>query len=69
MNKKWQQKNRSWCLKILDHVTLRMQILTDPHSPEKYRVLAPTANMPEFATAFSCGKAALRSEDKRVNIW
>jgi putative endopeptidase len=46
-----------------------MQILTDPHSPEKYRVLAPTANMPEFATAFSCGKAALRSEDKRVNIW
>jgi hypothetical protein len=21
MNKKWQQKNRSWCLKILDHVT------------------------------------------------
>jgi putative endopeptidase len=48
---------------------LRMQILTDPHSPEKYRVLAPTANMPEFATAFSCGKAALRSEDKRVNIW
>ncbi|WP_293933921.1 M13 family metallopeptidase [Iodobacter sp.] len=48
---------------------LRMQILTDPHSPDKYRVLAPTANMPEFATAFSCDKAALRSEDKRVNIW
>jgi len=22
MNKKWQQKNRSWCLKILDHVKL-----------------------------------------------
>ena len=28
MNKKWQQKNRSWCLKILDHVTfLALQLL------------------------------------------
>ncbi|AMC36122.1 M13 family metallopeptidase [Janthinobacterium sp. B9-8] len=48
---------------------LRLQILTDPHAPEKYRVIAPFANMPEFASAFSCGKSALRSQDKRVNIW
>ncbi|PHV01356.1 hypothetical protein CSQ88_12485 [Iodobacter sp. BJB302] len=48
---------------------LRLQILTDPHAPEKYRVIAPIANMPEFAAAFSCDKSALRSEDKRVNIW
>ncbi|NHQ86929.1 M13 family metallopeptidase [Iodobacter sp. HSC-16F04] len=48
---------------------LRLQILTDPHAPEKYRVIAPIANMPAFAAAFSCDKSALRSEDKRVNIW
>ncbi len=48
---------------------LRLQILTDPHAPEKYRVIAPFANMPEFAAAFSCDKSTLRSEEKRVNIW
>jgi iron-sulfur cluster assembly protein len=28
MNKKWQQKNRSWCLKILDHHTSECAGLT-----------------------------------------
>jgi putative endopeptidase len=50
---------------------LRLQLATDPHSPEKYRVLAPLANMPEFAQAFSCpaGRSPLRQENKRVDIW
>jgi hypothetical protein len=29
MNKKWQQKNRSWCLKILDHVNTIVLIQRD----------------------------------------
>jgi putative endopeptidase len=45
---------------------LRLQINTDPHAPAKYRVIAPLANMPEFAAAFSCHQGAA---DKRVNIW
>ncbi|HEX8956758.1 MAG TPA: M13-type metalloendopeptidase, partial [Burkholderiaceae bacterium] len=50
---------------------LRLQILTNPHSPDKYRVIAPLANMPEFAKAFSCSGAQspLRPEATRVNIW
>ncbi|GAC1416363.1 MAG: M13 family metallopeptidase [Burkholderiaceae bacterium] len=50
---------------------LRLQLATNPHSPEKYRVLAPFANMPEFAAAFSCsgGRTPLRPADKRVDIW
>ncbi|GGX30267.1 M13 family metallopeptidase [Undibacterium squillarum] len=50
---------------------LRMTLATDPHSPDKYRVLAPLANMPEFSAAFRCeGKRSpLRTEAKRVNIW
>lgn len=42
-----------WC----GHETpqrLEDQILTDPHSPSKYRVLGPLANNEQFATAFSC---------------
>ena len=50
---------------------LRLQLATDPHSPDKYRVLAPLANMTEFAEAFSCpaGRSPLRPENKRVDIW
>jgi putative endopeptidase len=50
---------------------LRLQLATDPHSPDKYRVIAPLANMPEFAQAFSCTaeQTPLRAEAKRVNIW
>jgi predicted metalloendopeptidase len=48
----------------------RMRILTDTHSPPRYRVKGPLANMPEFAQAFSCdaGKTLL-SESDRANIW
>ncbi|MBV8636227.1 MAG: M13 family metallopeptidase [Burkholderiaceae bacterium] len=51
--------------------SLRLQILTNEHAPDKYRVIAPLANMPEFAKAFSCSAAQspLRPEATRVNIW
>ena len=50
---------------------LRLQILTNEHAPDKYRVIAPIANMPEFAKAFSCtgAQSPLRPEATRVNIW
>ena len=50
---------------------LRLQLATNPHSPEKYRVLAPLANMPEFASAFSCSdeRSPLRPVATRVDIW
>ncbi|MBC7499858.1 MAG: M13 family metallopeptidase [Herminiimonas sp.] len=50
---------------------LRLQVATDPHAPDNYRVIGPLANMPEFANAFSCsGKdSPLRPEGKRVAIW
>ncbi|GGC59100.1 M13 family metallopeptidase [Undibacterium terreum] len=50
---------------------LRLQLATDPHAPEKYRVLGPIANMPEFSQAFNCPAASspLRPDGKRVNIW
>lgn len=50
---------------------LRLQLATDPHAPEKYRVIAPIANMPEFARAFNCPaeKTPLREISKRVDIW
>jgi putative endopeptidase len=50
---------------------LRLQLLTDPHAPDAYRVTGPLANMPEFAAAFHCPapKTAAGQTDKRVIIW
>lgn len=50
---------------------LRLQLATDPHAPEKYRVIAPLANMPEFSQAFNCQgeRSPLRAQGQRVTIW
>ena len=49
----------------------RQLVLTDPHSPGKWRVDGPLSNMPEFAAAFHCQPTdfMVRPADKRVAIW
>jgi putative endopeptidase len=34
--------------------TIKVRLATDPHSPNKYRVLGALADMPEFRQAFGC---------------
>lgn len=50
---------------------LRNATLTDPHSPEKWRVNGPVSNMHEFARAFGCkpGEAMVRPDSLRAQIW
>ena len=51
--------------------SLRLQLATNPHAPDKYRVIAPLANMPEFSEAFNCkgDRSPLRHGGKQVVIW
>ena len=50
---------------------VKVQVLSNPHSPEIYRVNGPVANLPEFAHAFSLPGTCpeVRHADERVNIW
>jgi putative endopeptidase len=50
---------------------LKLQVNTDTHSPAKFRVNGPLANMPEFAAAFSCeeGDPMALPADQRAEIW
>ena len=49
----------------------RLRAITDPHSPAKFRVNGPLANLPEFYEAFGCkdGDPMKRPEKVRPAIW
>ncbi|MEO8194704.1 MAG: M13 family metallopeptidase [Gemmatimonadales bacterium] len=49
----------------------RQRIMTDPHSPGRWRTNGPLSNMPEFAAAFGCkpGDPMVRSDAVRASIW
>jgi putative endopeptidase len=50
---------------------LRDKVLMNTHSPDKWRVIGPVVNMPEFAAAFSCksGDPMTLTEAERVRLW
>lgn len=50
---------------------LRRALLSDVHSPPKWRVLGPLANIPEFHQAFGVrpGQAMYRAPAQQVHIW
>ena len=47
----------------------RLQALTDPHSPNRYRVNGVVANLPEFSKAFSCKAGQPMVSPKPCRVW
>lgn len=47
----------------------RVHAITDPHSPEEYRINGVVSNMPEFATAFSCKLGQPMVREKACRVW
>lgn len=50
---------------------VRTQVATDPHSPERYRIIGPVRNLDAWYTAFDIGPDSKYyiPPDKRVRIW
>ncbi len=59
-----------WANKYRD-AELRRRIMTDPHSPPRFRTNGVVPNMPEFHRAFGVkeGDAMYLPEEDRVKIW
>jgi putative endopeptidase len=57
-----------WCSNTTDEAE-RIQVLTNPHSPGRYRVNGAVVNMPEFTTAFHCPANAPMAPENRCRIW
>ncbi|MFZ1625129.1 MAG: M13-type metalloendopeptidase [Gammaproteobacteria bacterium] len=51
--------------------SLQVQLLSDPHSPDEYRVTGPLQNMPAFYSAFgvTATDRMFLAPEKRVAIW
>jgi putative endopeptidase len=48
---------------------LRANAITDPHSPDKYRINGVVSNMPEFQAAFSCKIGQPMVREKACKVW
>jgi putative endopeptidase len=59
-----------WRAKMRDE-TMRVQVLSNPHSPGEYRANGPVSNIDAFYDAFGVkpGDQMFRPADQRVRIW
>ncbi|XP_055369767.1 endothelin-converting enzyme 2b isoform X2 [Betta splendens] len=44
-------------------------LVTDPHSPPRYRVIGTLANSPDFSRHFSCPVGSTMNSGKRCEVW
>jgi putative endopeptidase len=59
---------RVWCEKRRPE-TARVRVLTDPHSPGKYRVDGVVQNMPEFQKAWGCKAGQPMVAENACHVW
>ncbi|MGA9979897.1 MAG: M13 family metallopeptidase [Candidatus Sulfotelmatobacter sp.] len=59
---------RVWCQKRRPEVA-RVAVLTDPHSPGKYRVNGVVQNMPEFQKAWGCKAGQPMVAENACHVW
>jgi putative endopeptidase len=59
---------RVWCEKRRPEIA-RVRVLTDPHSPGKYRVNGVVQNMPEFQRAWGCKAGQPMVAQNACHVW
>ncbi|XP_063881481.1 neprilysin-1-like isoform X2 [Scylla paramamosain] len=57
-----------WCTSTTMEGLLN-QVLTDPHSPAKFRVLVPMLNMKEFSEIWSCPSGSGMNPEHKCQVW
>lgn len=57
-----------WCsFETPEHAHLA--VLSDPHAPDRYRVIGSISNSPEFASAFSCNAGTHMNPRHKCKVW
>lgn len=64
----WISAATVWCTKQRKEM-LKLDIISDEHSPGEFRVLGPLSNMPEFAKDFDCPVDSKMNPRKKCVLW
>jgi putative endopeptidase len=59
---------QAWCA-VTSPENARVDAATDTHSPPRFRVNGPLANLPEFAAAFQCEPGEPMRPENQCEIW
>ncbi len=59
---------QSWC-SVSSPEYEKMRVLSDPHSPNRFRVNGTLANVPEFAAAFGCEEGTPMRPKNACEVW
>lgn len=59
---------QTWCT-LYRPEGLKVQMMTDPHSPGQFRVQGPLSQSPAFAKAFSCRNASRYNPTEKCKLW
>ncbi|MBI3542873.1 MAG: M13 family metallopeptidase [Deltaproteobacteria bacterium] len=59
---------QSWCAKRTDE-SMRLQLISNVHPPEEFRVNGVLMNIPAFAQAFGCADGSKMAPKNRCAVW
>ncbi|XP_060049761.1 endothelin-converting enzyme-like 1 isoform X2 [Erinaceus europaeus] len=59
---------QNWCIKRRSQ-SIYLQVLTDKHAPEHYRVLGSVSQFEEFSRAFHCPKDSPMNPTHKCSVW
>ena len=59
---------QAWC-QLIRPENARLRVVTDPHSPARFRVNGPLSNLPAFQKAFACKSGDRMVRADRCQIW
>jgi len=59
---------QNWCGELRPEQE-RLQVQTDPHSPEEFRIRGVIQNMPEFGKAFGCKVGQPMMPADACHVW
>ena len=62
------QYANSWCSVELPE-RLETQLLVDPHSPNRFRVIGPLSNNEDFVRLFQCPAGSPMNRRKKCILW
>ncbi|XP_037123843.1 endothelin-converting enzyme-like 1 [Syngnathus acus] len=59
---------QNWCMKRRSQ-SIYLQLLTDKHAPEHYRVIGSVSQFNEFSRVFHCPKGTPMNPDDKCSVW